>query len=66
MPKVFLILTEMKEMGVLFVNQISYTELDSNDSTYVFRYLVIFVHVKHNEMQKRRRKISNHTKTGDT
>ena len=66
MPKVSLILTEMKKMGVLFVDQISYTELECNDSTYVFRYLVIFVHVKHNDVQKCRRKISNHTKTGDT
>ena len=52
MPKVSLILTEMKKMGVLFVDQISNTELDSNDSTHVFRYLVIFVHVKHNDVQK--------------
>ena len=46
MPKVSLILTEMKKMGVLFVEQISYTELDSNDSTYVFWYLVIFFSCK--------------------
>ena len=47
-PKVTLILTQIKEMGVILVEQIFYTELNSNDSSGVFRYLIIFVDVKHN------------------
>ena len=47
MPNVSLILTEMKEMGVLLVDQIYYDELDSNDSTYVFQYLIVCAY-KHN------------------